>query len=241
VRGRSFIGVGLAVLVVAGVSACGGGGASSNGGGGASDNGVASKSPSAIFDATSAAVDGLTSVHISGSLVSGGEPITLDLHLVAGKGAIGSMSEHGLGFKIVAVNNVAYINGSPAFWKHFGGAAAATLFNGKWLRAPASTGSFSSLGALTNLHKLFGALLSTKDALAKGATSTVDGQKVVAVRDVSKGGTLYVATTGKPYPIEIVKTGSESGTITFDQFNDSVTLTAPSSSISISQLEKAAG
>jgi hypothetical protein len=228
-RGRSLIGV----LLAGGVSACGGGGAS--------DNGVASKSAAAIFSATRVAVDGLKSVRISGSLVSGGTPITLDLRLVAGKGASGSMSEDGLGFRIVAVDNVAYINGSPAFWKHFGGAAAATLFNGKWLKASATSGSFATLGALTNLHELFGQLFSTKDTLAKTATSTVDGQKVIGVRDVSQGGTLYVATTGKPYPIEIAKTGSDSGRITFDQFNESVSLTPPSSSISLSQLEKGAG
>jgi hypothetical protein len=233
VRGRSFTGVLLAVAVAGGVSACGGGGASSNG--------VASKSPDAIFSAAATTVDGLKSVHISGSLVSGGEPITLDLHLVAGKGATGSMSENGLGFRIVAVDNIAYINGSSAFWRHFGGAAAATLFKGRWLRASASSGSFSSLGALTNLHELFGKLFNTKDTLAKGATSTVDGQKVVAVRDVSKGGTLYVATTGKAYPIEIAKSGSDSGRITFDDFNAGVSLTPPSSSISLSQLEKGAG
>jgi hypothetical protein len=60
---------------------------------------------------------------------------------------------------------------------------------------------------------------------------------VIAVNDVTKGGTLYVATTGKPYPVEIVKTGSQPGRVDFDHFNESVTLTAPSNAIDIAQFK----
>ncbi len=216
----------LALFVLSAVSACGG----------SSDNGVAAKGAAAIVSAAGAAMDGVKSVHISGSIVSGGSPITLDLDLVAGKGASGTMSEGGLSFQLVAIGKVVYINGSPAFWRHFGGAAAATLFKGKWLKAPASTGDFASLGSLTNLHQMVGALVVTHGKLAKGAKTTVDGQQVVAVSDVSQGGTLYVATTGKPYPVELLKTGAQGGHVTFDRFNESVSLTAPANSIDISQL-----
>lgn len=216
-----------ALFVVSAVSACGG----------SSDNGVAAKGAAAIISAAGAAMDGVKSVHVSGSIVSGGSPITLDLDLVAGKGGSGTMSEDGLSFQLVAIGKVFYIKGSPAFWRHFGGAAAATLFKGKWLKAPASNADFASLGALTNLHQVVGALVATHGKLAKGAKTTVDGQQVVGVDDLSGGGTLYVATTGKPYPVEILKTGAQGGHITFDRFNASVSLSAPANSIDISQLK----
>jgi hypothetical protein len=128
-----------------------------------------------------------------------------------------------------------YINGSDAFWRHIGGSSAVQLFHGKWLRAPAN-GQFASIASLTNVHTLFNRLLSNHGTLAKGSTSTVAGQKAVAVIDTTRGGTLYVATTGQPYPVEISKKGSQGGRIVFDRYNQSASLTAPANAIDISKL-----
>ena len=90
---------------------------------------------------------------------------------------------------------------------------------------------------LTNVRTLFSQLLSSHGKLEKGSTSTVNGQKVLAVKDTTNGGTLYVATSGKPYPIEVIKSGSDGGQITFDHFNQTVSLSPPANSIDISQLQ----
>lgn len=217
-----------ALCVGLAISACGG--SSSSG------NGVAAKSPSEILSAATTAINGVNTVHVSGSLLSGGSPISLDLNLVSGKGATGSMSEGGLSFKLIDVGGFVYINGSPTFWQHFGGSAAAQLFNGKWLKAPATNSNFASFAALTNLHQLLGAVLANHGSLAKGGSTTVNGQKVVALKDTSMGGTLYVATTGKPYPVEISKSGSSGGRMDFDRINQSISLTPPANAIDVSQL-----
>jgi hypothetical protein len=204
--------------------------------GGASNNGVAAKSPDAIVTSASNAANGVKSVHVSGTVTSAGSPVTLDLGLVAGKGGGGQMAQNGLSFNIIDLNNEVYLNGSDAFWRHVGGNAAAQLFHGKWLRAPA-TGQFASLASLTDVHTLFTKLLTVHGTLAKGATSTVDGQKAVAVHDTTKGGTLYVATTGQPYPIEISTPGSQGGRIVFDRYNQTASLNPPKNSIDVSQLK----
>ena len=222
------------VLVVAGaISACGG--SSHNRVASSSDNGVASESPEAIVTAATAAIDSARSAHVAGSIVSGGAPITLDLDLVSGEGGRGAMSESGLPFQVVVLDRVVYINGSQAFWRHYGGVIAALLLHGNWLKAPAS-GRFSPLALVSNAHELFSTLLSNHGTLAKGATTVVNGRNVVAVNDATKGGTLYVATMGKPYPVEVVKSGPQGGRIVFDRFNESVSLTAPANAIDISQL-----
>jgi hypothetical protein len=214
------------VLFLSGVvSACGSG---------SSDNGIALKSPNQIASSVTNATSTVKSVHVSGSIRNSGTPITLDLNLVAGKGGGGQMSQNGLSFQIISVGQEVYLKGSSAFWRHFGGAAAAQLFNGKWLRAPA-TGQFASIAELTNLQLLFNRLLSTHGTLAKGGTSTVAGQKVLAVNDTTQGGTLYIATTGKPYPVEIVRSGPQGGHIVFDRYDQRVALSAPANSIDISQ------
>jgi hypothetical protein len=203
--------------------------------GGAADNGVAAKPPDAVVAAATNAIGGAKSVHVSGSIVDRGSPITLDLDLAASKGGSGRMSQNGLSFRIIVIKQVVYITGDASFWRHFGGNGAAQLFHGKWLKGPA-TGELASLAAVTDLRNLFNQLLSDHGALAKGATSVVDGQKVIAIKDTTKGGTLYVATTGKPHPIKIAKTGPEGGHVSFDRYDEPVPLNAPANSIDISKL-----
>ncbi len=202
--------------------------------GGSSDNGVSSKSPTGIVNAASHAIQGVQSVHIAGSVNSAGTPITLDLHLVSGKGATGSLTSRGLSFKLVSVGQYVYINGGPSFWHAFGNPAVAQLLAGKWLRTTA-TGNFATLSSLTNTRQLFSQIFSRYGTLAKGQTTTINGQSVVAVRDTTKGGTLFVATTGQPYPIELRKGGAQAGQVRFDQYNQPVTLSAPANAIDASK------
>jgi hypothetical protein len=226
----------VSLLALAAVAIAGCGSSSSSG------NGVASKSPTEILAASKAAAEAASSVHVAGSLASNGTPITLNLSLVSGHGGRGQISEDGLAFELIVVGDTIYIKGSSAFYSHFGGAAAAQLFQGKWLRAPVSGSELSSLAVLTNFDKLLDQTLASHGTLAKGPTSTVAGQPVVELRDTSRNGSLFVATTGQPYPIAIVKRGSgpETGHISFTDWNAPVSLAAPSGAIELSQLERAA-
>jgi hypothetical protein len=217
------------VLAVAALAGCGG----------SSGNGVASKSPSAIVQAAKSAADGASAVHVSGSIVTGSTPITLDLSLVAGKGGRGRLAESGLSFELIELDGTIYISGSRAFYSHFAGAAAAQLLQGKWLKAPASSASFGGISSLTELRKLLDAALATSDkTLVAAGTGTVNGQAVVGVKDTAQGGILYVATAGPAYPVEIAKGGKGGGTITFSEWNKPVTLAAPANVVDIEQLEK---
>jgi hypothetical protein len=207
--------------------------------GGSSGNGVAGKSPAEILAATKAATDAASSVHVSGSIVSGSSPITLNMQLLADKGGRGQLSENGLAFELIQVSGTVYIKGSAAFYKHIGGTAAAQLLQGKWLKAPSNDSDFASLSQLTDLRQLVDQTLANHGTLKKTGTSTVNGQKVVGITDTTKGGTLYIAATGKPYPIEISKNGSGGGKISFDRWNEAVTLSAPANAIDVAQLQAA--
>ncbi len=219
------------VLALAALAGCGG----------SSGNGVASKSATEIVNESKAAADSASSVHVSGSVKSAGSPVTLNLSLVAGKGGTGEISQSGFMFKLILTGDTAYISGSTAFYKHLGGAAAAQLLAGKWLKVPTTTGEFASFSSLTDMRKLIDTTLASHGTLQKGATTSVGGQQAIAVTDSTKGGTLYVATTGKPYPLQISKGGSESGTISFDRWNQPVTISAPSSSVNLSELKSLSG
>jgi len=219
-------------IVAAAIDGCGGGSSSGNG--------IADKSPTQIVAATKKVADAATSVHVSGSLVSGGTPISIDVNLIAGKGGRGKLSQNGLAFELIEVANTVYIKGSSSFYRHIGGSAAAQLLQGKWLKAPASSSGFASIGQLTNLRQLVDQTLADHGTLSKSGTTTIQGQKVVGVTDKGKGGTLYIAATGKPYPVQISRNGAGTGTITFDRWNEPVTLAVPANAIDIAQLQAAA-
>jgi hypothetical protein len=224
----------LATSLIALVTALAGCGSSSSSG-----NGVSSKSPTEILAASKAAADSAGSVHVVGTLTSNGTPITLNLHLASGHGGRGQISQGNLSFELIVIGDTIYIKGSPAFYSHFGGSAAAQLFQGKWLKAPVSGGELGSLAALTNFGKLLDQSLTSHGTLAKGVTTTLAGQPVIELRDTSHNGSLFVATTGKPYPIQIVKHGSETGHIAFTDWNQPVSLSTPSNAIDLSQLQHA--
>jgi hypothetical protein len=227
-RLQTLVGI-FATLALVGTAGCG---SSSSGG-----SGLASKSPAEIVTAAQTAADSARTVHVVGSIVNSGAPIALDMELVNGTGGRGRLSENGLSFELVEVGGYVYIKGSQAFYSHVAGSAAAQLLDGKWLKASANSGTFSSLTSLTNLRKLLDSTLTSHGTLTKGATSTVEGQQAIAVKDATRGGTLYVATSGTSYPLQIAKSGSGGGKITFNRWNDPVKLAAPPNSVDLSKLQ----
>jgi hypothetical protein len=205
--------------------------------GGSSGNGVASKSPDQILAASKAAAESASSVHVAGTFSTGGMPVSLDVSLAAGRGGHGQLSENGLSFELIVVDNTIYIKGSRAFYEHFAGPTAADLLVGKWLKAPANNGQLGTLASLTNLSKILGQTLVSSGSVAKGSSTTVNGQPAVELTDTDKNGSLFVATTGQPFPLQISKGGAEAGKVTFSAWNQPVTLTPPASALDLSQLE----
>jgi hypothetical protein len=202
-------------------------------------NGVAAKTPAEIVAGAKILADAASSVHVSGAILSGGSPISFDMYLVASRGARGQVSESGLSFEVIRVHETVFIKGSPAFYNHVGGPAAAQVLQGRWLKASARSGSLASLGPLTDLRRLIDAALTAHGTLVKGATTTVSGRKVLGLTDTSTGGRLYVSTTGAPYPVEIATGGAGAGAIAFDHWNAVISVLSPPpvNTLDISQLQ----
>jgi len=227
-RARRFIAIVLAAVVPAVLSACG-----------SSPHGLAFKDPQAIVAAATRAVEQVRSVRVTGAVneASPQDEIRFDLRLLRGRGATGTVSERGLAFRMVTIGHVAYIKGTPAFWLQFGGTNVAAQLHGRWLRASADHGDFAAFASLTHAGALIARLLAGHGALSKGTTSTIDGRRVVAVHDASRQGTLYVATTGRAYPIRIVNRSSDGARIDFGGFDAPVHLHAPADAVSIFSLQ----
>ncbi len=222
-----LLGLVLSVAVLAG---CGSGS-------GASGNGIASEAPAEIIARAKAAADSASSVYISGALVSKGVAVTLEMELLAGKGGRGRVAQNGLSFELMQVGGILYIDGSAAFYRHIGGSAAAQVLKGRWLKAPAGTPELAPIAALTDFGPLIASALAGEGPLTNGGVRTVQGQKSVALEDVSQDGTVYIAASGKPYPLEVVKDGGRGGTIVFARWNEPVTLVAPANALDVTKLK----
>jgi hypothetical protein len=233
VRGMRFPGLMLMVVVALLVAACGSSSSSST----SSGNGIATKSTDQILKSTVAAAESAHSVHVSGTVHSGGT-LGIDLDLVTGKGASGSISQGAEKFKLVVTGGNFYFQGNRAFWLKVGHSEAAVkLFLGKWIREPSAAGQFAAVSHLTSIKNLVSGVLKQHGKVTKGVTSTVGGQRALALHD-SRNGTLYVAATGKPYPLKVSGTGSSGGDISFTQYNHTFTIAAPSHSVNAAQLQQ---
>jgi hypothetical protein len=229
-RPRALVLVSSALVAAGVISACGG---SSPPG-----NGVAARPPAAIVARARAAIDAAKSVHVSGSVKGSDLSIALDLDLLAGRGGQGEMELGGRGVRLRTIGKVVYLNASSAFWTHYAGAAAAHLLHGNWLKMPVNSTGLASVAALTDLHALVDSFVGGlgRGPLRKGAPTSVAGHAVVPVTDSSTGATLYVATTGRPYPVAFAR--ATGGRIVFDRYNERVSLAPPPNTIDIVQLKK---
>jgi len=228
---RSFL---VATLIAAGLLAagCGGGGSSSSG-----TNGEASKSGQQVLSDAVKAAEAASSVHVSGQIDAAGQQIGLDITLVKGKGATGSMTLGGQKVDLVVIGSDVYIKAGTAFWTQFGGTNGSTvapMLQGKWVKVPASNTTFAELSSLTDSTTFFHGLGSVSGTVKNDGATTYKGQKVVAIESQGK---LYVANTGTPYPVAAVASGTATaGTLAFGGWNKAVTLSAPSGALDFSHV-----
>jgi hypothetical protein len=205
--------------------------------GGSRSSGEGSKSASAILaDARHAAL-AAKSVRIVGAVRNAGQVISLDLSVAQGSGG-GTVMLDGSKVDVVRVGDTTYIRADAALYRRLGtGAAAGRRLAGKWVKVPTTTQNFAQLVSLTDLYAFLTQSLNTKGKVTKGAVKTVEGQEAIELRS-RHGGSLYVATSGKPYPIEFTSQVAPKGTLTLSEWNSAKTPAAPPHALDIGALGK---
>jgi hypothetical protein len=225
------------VFTAAVLAACGGGSSPTVAGGStappsattAADNGVANLPATAILTRAQDALRRATSVHIKGGGFSQGEQFALDMRLGPDR-ATGTVTTNGQPIELRRVSSTLYIKSSPAFWQTLGGAAAAELMKGRYLKVPTTNPEFAEVVGFTDLKKSVNDLLTPSGTVTKGNRKTIRGMEAIGLVDSSKdGGTLYIATHGEPYPLSIVASGKtdDSGSLDFLEYGVPVTVQAP--------------
>ncbi len=211
---------------------------------GGSSEDISSKSGPEILAASKKAVVGASSVHVVSKTAQG--PLTASMNLqLTRSGGRAQVSIVGRFFEAIRIGDELYVKGSPAFYKTAVGTSV-NVPRGTWLKAPADSGTLGQLAAFTQLSPQLNRLISTPGPVTKGSSTTVNGQKAIELKEATKvyKGVLYVATTGKPYPIALVKNGGkaknerEKGRTVFSEWDEDVSLNAPSPSVDVSTLAR---
>lgn len=199
----------IAVVATAVLAGCGSSGGSPAVSGSAAS--IAARMKTALAHATS--------VHMSGRVTNSGQTGFLDLSLSHNGDFAGTVRIGGSTMQITSIGKHTYINFDRGFVKiaHIP-AALCSVMCGKYVEmSGAQAASFAGNFSMT---KLMGQLTRKIPHLTKGGTTTVNGQKALALHS-SNGTTVYVAATGKtPYPLEVVSTKSNnSGRVYLSQWN----------------------
>lgn len=160
----------------------------------------------------------------------------------------GMITEH---MTAEVVGKMGYLNGNKAAVQNILQltSAQASKYAGKWLSFSVASSPYSQfIGGL--LKSQVATELSFSGPFAFAPDATVNGQHAVGIKGTvsANDGTtvheiLYVSSTGKPLPIEEVTnpgakphTSTEHGTVSFTNWGEQVSVSAPAHSVSLSKL-----
>jgi len=204
--------------------------------GSSGSSGEASKTATAILADSRQAALAAKSVRIVGAVHNGQERISFDLSLAQDRGG-GAVTLDGSKVELVRTGNTAYVRAGADFYRRFDAKAAIPRLAGKWVKVQTTTPNFAELISLTDLYSFVTQSLQTKGTVTKGPVKTVAGQKAVELKS-PHGGSVFVATSGKPYPIEFTSSVAPAGTVTLSEWDSATVPGAPPHAVDLGALGK---
>ncbi len=209
---------------------------------GGSSEDLSAKPAAAILATSANAARNASGVRVLSRLSAGGLPVITELQLAGRQGGHARLSFGRVSSEAIRIANTIYLKASPLQAQRLTSTTGTHISAGSWLKAPAANPQMARYTALTQPAGELTLLLSNPTiSLTKGPISTINGRKAIELKTKGKlyTGAIYIAATGTPYPLKIVKHGQETGQVTFSGWNDPVTLHAPANAVQIDQLEHA--
>lgn len=238
------------VAVVAVMSGCSSSGDAGDGGASATESASASPTQSAepvgkpndvetlaadkVLKQAKKATESARSVHLIGT----SPQASLDL-VVTQDSSDGTRSAGDTTLKTRVVDGVIYIKADKAYWTQAFNKKKAKKIGDKWVAGNLSNPKLKSFKQTSTMSPLMKQFLQSSDKPEVGPVGEAQGQPAVPL--TSSVGTLWVATTGKPYPLLITSPDgqAEASEVDFTDWNKKVVIKAPPKKQTISLAELA--
>lgn len=212
-------------------------------------NGVTHLSAADAVSRARAAAIAAPSVHIKGTVLDGGDPVTIDMRLRGADGGTGQLSADGDTFQLLRIGQDVYLRGDASFYSTVAGERSglspqvSAALQGKYLHVPGSDRGYAKFTDFTSVDGLFGDLVKLSGKLRKDGQVTVHGVRSLSiVTGDGHGAQLAVAMNGTPYPTLYRPAGTSGGSVEFLDYGAPVELTPPPAAqvVDIDKLAKAA-
>lgn len=234
-RSMIHIAVGAALLALA-VTSCGAGGhGGSTPQATASPPAASSVATMSASQATQAALTALTSargVQVRGTFTASGRVESFIMGFAGRSAASGGFTVNGAPVQLIICGGAMYLKAGQDGWAAMGNpAGTAGMMAGRWFKV----GSAQVPGTYPLSLAFFTAELAAHETTASATVTmqTLAGHRV-AVIAYPDGSKLYVAATGRPYPLRFDVTGDTGGRRDFSGYDSAVSVVAPSGATDIS-------
>lgn len=209
---------------------------------GSSSAGAGGETASQLFHRAVHVLASARSARMVGTVDSGGRGLSIDMVLYRNGDSEGTFGETGSTGDLVVAGGTTYIKGSEAFWEGLAGATGSSVtpaeksefakLAGRWVES-----SLSESGLVGFTLTSFASSLSKKaGTLSKVGTRRIHGEMAVGIKG-SNQGTIWVATSGTAYPLEVSKTvNGKTQSVEFSDWNSATAVTAPRGAESIEQI-----
>jgi hypothetical protein len=219
------------VLLLGGTAACSSGGSSTPSpspspvqSAEATPNGVEQLDAQQILQRAQTAAKAAESVKVSAQTQEEAGAMSFEITM-AKTGAQGTVTNAQGSLELIATEDTIFIKGDEKFNQAYGGQGGAALLQGKWLSIPSDNPQAQPFQGLVSLETFFQGLLTPETTPTKVTPKDVNGVRCVGLQTDS--GTLWVATTGEPYPMAIEPPSGQQGNVTMTDWNAPVTISAP--------------
>jgi hypothetical protein len=202
----------------------------------AAGNGIESKTPGTIVKTALAALRKARSVRMKGDFEEDGEAVGLDLKLT-GKGDIaGWVESEGVRMHVIKSGERQFLRGRE-FLKQSAGPEIAELIGDDWMEVPLESYGSNDVTEGLDLKSLADELITEDDGFRKVGPAKVNGRAALKLK--GPGQVLFVATTGKPYPLRWEAT-LEGQKIDFTGYDKNQGIKAPADAVGPDDLQERA-
>ncbi|HQR79723.1 MAG TPA: hypothetical protein PLT68_05860 [Actinomycetota bacterium] len=197
-------------------------------------NGIGDLSPAQILDKAGKAALSARSVHLIGT----SPQTSLDL-VVTQDSSDGTRTAGDVTLQTRVVDGVIYLKADQAYWTQAFNAKIAAKIGNKWVAGELSNPKLKTFKETSTMGPLMKQFLVSDESAQVGQAGVAQGQPAVPL--TGSIGTLWVASTGKPYPLLLTSSPDqpEASQVEFTEWDKKVVITAPPKKQTISLVDLA--